>query len=196
MLLSLLSQMVISKITCILECFKAQNLTISEFLIHILSDGSLIQDTLVQDLSQNALTLLSVLMKHLQRIKSNVNSDSLFGLLKSQLQSDVQNLIFYGDDWQFGASSAQAQQLEEFQLDQMADKMAAISPHLWDLLETLLSATQKPSHSSTDFTSSNQEEEEYWEKADEIRLEEIIELISGDVPAQQQRLAAHQTECV
>ncbi|KAG6884204.1 hypothetical protein C0992_006774 [Termitomyces sp. T32_za158] len=175
------------KITCILDSFKAQKISISDFLIHIVSDQSFYGDTLVQDLSHNATRLLSALTEHLQKIEHTVDiNDSIFGLLKSQLCSDVKKLITHGDEWQFGASSARAHQLEEFQLDQMADKMARISPCLWNILETLLSSTQKASSSSQSLDSKSldstfpDQEEEYWEQADDIGLEGIIEIISGD----------------
>ena len=79
---------------------------------------------------------------------------------------------------------ASAEQLETFQVEVMAERMETLAPHLWVLLNKLLSATgagaTKKSQAAVD-TSSKTQDDSYWDSFDDIDLEGVIEAL-GDIP--------------
>ena len=58
------------------------------------------------------------------------------------LKDETQRLVFQSEKqlegWQFGAMHAQAEQFEQFQIDERARQLAAISPQLWFLITSVV----------------------------------------------------------
>ncbi|KAG6807359.1 hypothetical protein H0H92_007874 [Tricholoma furcatifolium] len=123
----------------------------------------------------------------------NKISQSIHHLVRSQLRMDIQNLVNYDDKWQFGASSAKARQVEEFQLEQMGKTMASMSPNLWALIDTLLSATRK---STVDPLPMDDDDDEYWDQTHDMDLEGIIEAMVEDKTAKERRLATRRQAAI
>ncbi|KAG6823306.1 hypothetical protein H0H92_010661 [Tricholoma furcatifolium] len=136
------------KILRLLQSFEAQNISVSSLLLHVLSDSTGACQPFLTDLRRNAPKLISQLL-HLNPKMDNLEvGDSLFEALALQAQAEVKSLILNGSNWQFGVSSASAQQLDNFRLELMAKEISEKSPHLWSLLDMLLSATKKHSDMS------------------------------------------------
>ncbi|KAF8228540.1 hypothetical protein L208DRAFT_1101256, partial [Tricholoma matsutake] len=58
---------------------------------------------------------------------------------EKQYQSEIQELVKMKNGWQFNVLHASAEQIEMFQIEVMAEKIESLAPHLWVLLDKLLS---------------------------------------------------------
>ncbi len=75
--------------------------------------------------------------------------------------------------WHFSAIHAEANQIEDFMLDDMVTQMEVLAPSLWHLLSALV--TQKPSAKHNYGGSElDEEEEKYWRKLDGLEDENLI----------------------
>ncbi|KAF4566199.1 hypothetical protein EYR36_011614 [Pleurotus pulmonarius] len=64
--------------------------------------------------------------------------------VKSKYADEISALVDRDNGLHFSASTASAQQISDFRIEEMAKKMQVLAPHVWNLLDTLLSALRKP----------------------------------------------------
>ncbi|KAI6002202.1 hypothetical protein F5J12DRAFT_686107, partial [Pisolithus orientalis] len=99
--------------------------------------------------------------------------------------------------WHFRASSASTKQLEDFSLQQMAQKMGEGTPKWWGLLGTLLDDKGsgelggQNEHIMNETLESEREFGNYWDEVDEIDLEGMINKLTGEYPSVKERCANH-----
>jgi hypothetical protein len=125
------------KVLGILQFMLDSGTTISEFLSHIFEDSDYDNHPAVRDIADNIQAILSSLFNHhalrypvLQWALTITNSDHA---------NSIQTLTRASQGWHFSASNASAEQLQEFELEDMADSMESDTPHLWRMIKGLLS---------------------------------------------------------
>ncbi|KAF8240352.1 hypothetical protein L208DRAFT_1374386 [Tricholoma matsutake] len=178
----------------ILRLFDSESLTISKFLQVLLSSRQYADHPLVVDLVQSHSHTISLFCLHgafegpaLQWVHESA---------EKQYQSEIQELVKMKNGWQFNALHASAEQIEMFQIEVMAEKMESLAPHLWVLLDKLLSATGTGESKNRAAAGTGCEilqetdDADYWDSFDEIDLQGVIEEF-GDIPQthEQKRLA-------
>jgi hypothetical protein len=125
--------------------FETWNISISEFITFLLSTPSLKNCSLVQDLCVNGAEISLTINTAFPSSSAPV-SDVLFQKICDHLKDETQRLVSQSEKqgWQFGAMHAQAEQFEQFRIDEMARQLAAISPRLWLFIGSLISSKYKP----------------------------------------------------
>ena len=127
-----------------LRSFDTHGITISSLILHLLSEPTLQKHPQVSDLRVHAHILTSALTQPISFDSTMIRDLKwAFEAVKGRYKYEVQQLILDGEEWQFGASQMMAQQIEDFKVKKMAGQMKDVAPELWDLLDTLLSATKK-----------------------------------------------------
>ena len=148
-----------STIKDILLYFHERNLSFSDILLTLLSDGDFSTEPIVTDLKMKSDAIIAALSKTKQ---------DLVQVYKRELTE----LVRPDNGAHFNAASVSAKQLESFRVDDTAAGMARIAPCLWDLLDVLLANGQ-----TTDLADEG-EDEEYWEHMDfpqdSDELEQVI----------------------
>jgi hypothetical protein len=122
-----------SYVAPILLYFHQNNLLLSDFLLTLLSDVQLSTDPIVNDLKIKSDKVVTVLL--------NTSTDFMqaqHDAMKQIYKAEVTELAKPDHGLHFSASNVSVEQLESFQMDEMATRMAQIAPYLWDLLDTLL----------------------------------------------------------
>jgi hypothetical protein len=182
----------------LLAAFHASHTTIHQFLHYLLTELFLRHDPLVIDLHNHKSEVISLLQSLSIRVTpSSMDIGSAYDLVQKGFRDEVQMLILNGKEWQFGAAQATVKQILEFRLDEMAKKMQKIAPRLWDVLGILLSATKTIQQQSESMPSgADEDDEEYWVHIDTHSLEGIIEMITQDQKAREQRRKARRTALV
>ena len=174
----------------ILKVFSAHNVTVSSFILYLLSDPILENECL--DVRAQAGTLISALVAS---ASDSDNIDWVYPLARNMLQHELKNLLLNGEEWQLSATRLKASQVHEFRMDKMATAFAAEAPMLWDLLEYLLSAgSQVISNNSA--SSIEEEDEELWADFD---LEGIINFImtqADPMPVKEKKNASRRAAIV
>ena len=105
--------------------------------------------------------------------------------VKAKYMEEIRAMILVAAGWHFSVKNAEPDQFENFDLEEMAQKMAARSPFLWDLLGDLLTADkqmerrrlqhlikkQRKKSNEKDSQEGLEEEDKYW-----IEDEDVAEL--------------------
>jgi hypothetical protein len=65
--------------------------------------------------------------------------------MKARYASSIRELTRKEHGWHFSALRASAKQLEDFRIEDMAEKMKNLAPELWDMLGSVLLADRKQS---------------------------------------------------
>ena len=120
-------------VTPIILYFHQNNLLLSDFLLALLSDVQLSTDPIVNDLKIKSDKVVIALLN-----TSTEMMQAQHDAMKQIYKTKVTELAKPGHRLHFSASNVSVEQLESFQMDEMATGMAQITPFLWDLLYTLL----------------------------------------------------------
>ncbi|KAJ3559556.1 hypothetical protein NM688_g272 [Phlebia brevispora] len=113
-------------------------LKLSDLIIEILTTPE--YKNLARDLLVHEELILSALLQHSESL-------ALGWLQKNYVDSlikEVQELTRKETGWHFAAARANADQIDEFHIEEMAQQMGSVAPFIWSLLESLLSANEKP----------------------------------------------------
>ena len=137
-----------STIKHVLLYFYERNLSFSDILLTLLSDGEFSTEPIVTDLKIKSDAIIAALSKTKQ---------DLVQVYKRELTE----LVRPDNGAHFNAASVSAEQLESFRVDDTAAGMAQIAPCLWNLLDILLLPDAKTTN-----VADEGEEEEYWEHMD------------------------------
>jgi hypothetical protein len=65
------------------------------------------------------------------------------GKIKIEYAQLIRDLADKDNGWHFSAANTSAKQLQDFRIEDMAARMKALAPELWDLLGLLLSANHQ-----------------------------------------------------
>jgi hypothetical protein len=65
------------------------------------------------------------------------------GKIKTEYAQLIRDLADKDNGWHFSAANTSAKQLQDFRIEDMAARMKALAPELWDLLGLLLSANHQ-----------------------------------------------------
>ena len=129
------------KVSAILQFMSDSGTTISEFLSYILEDQDFDNHPALQDIKDNIKAILSSLFDH-RTLRYPVLQWALMVVNCDHARS-IQNLTRTSEGWHFSASNASADQIQDFQLEDMAERMENTTPHLWKTVNGLLSADPK-----------------------------------------------------
>ena len=125
----------------VIKSLETHNVTASNFVL-LLLQGNRLQDLpCTQNLINQADAILEAFYEHPKSSKSALTWAS--DLMKSRYAESVQELANKENGWHFGALRASAQKLQEFWIEDMAQKMEELTPELWDLLGLMLSADKR-----------------------------------------------------
>jgi hypothetical protein len=94
--------------------------------------------------------ILTALKAHPQTSKSTLEWAS--DMMKAQYAQSIQELTKTEHGWHFSALRASAKQLEDFRIEDMAEKMQQLAPELWDMLGVVLSADRRQIRTKTGFS--------------------------------------------
>ena len=161
------------KVSAILQFMSDSGTTISEFLGYIFEDRDFDNHPALQDIKDNIKGILSSLFDH-RTLHYPVLQWALMVVNRDHARS-IQNLTRTSEGWHFSASNASANQIQDFQLEDMAERMENTTPHLWKTVKGLLSADPKQVRRRSsqdlelaDYDDDQEEEEddaEFWEDA-------------------------------
>ncbi|KAF8868756.1 hypothetical protein BD779DRAFT_1459301 [Infundibulicybe gibba] len=111
--------------------------------------------------------------------------------IKKEFDMEVENMLSREKGWQFKAVHASAQQIERFQIEEMAEKMAKHAPKVWGVLGSLVSDQRSLARGNkTNIQDGSREDrmevddpeddiEDYWSSFDTVDLEGIIESLTA-----------------
>ncbi|KAJ7817699.1 hypothetical protein B0H14DRAFT_2228986, partial [Mycena olivaceomarginata] len=114
--------------------------TASDFVITLLERESYRDHTCTTSLVDKTPEIIDLFSKH------PGSAQSTFAWARKAIQKKTAEsikLLTANRDWHFDASHASAQQLEDFQIEEMAQQMKRMAPDLWNLLHLLLSKDHK-----------------------------------------------------
>jgi hypothetical protein len=126
-----------------LESLETHNVTISQLVLSLLQDPMLQNQVAVDNLVSHTTEILAALEVHPRTSKETLKWAS--NLMKAWYASSIRELTRKEHGWHFSALQASAKQLEDFQIEDMAEKMQTLAPELWDMLGEVLSADRKQS---------------------------------------------------
>ena len=171
--------------------FEAWNISISEFITFLLSTPSLQNSSLVQDLHVNG-AVISLTIDTAFPSSSAPISDALFQRICDHLKDETQRLVIQSEKqgWQFGAMHAQAEQFEQFRIDEMAKQLAINSPQLWLFIGSLISPTYKPD----ELLEVNVSDLDGIGEASHPDLDDMIQELTDDKPTREARKVARVKE--
>jgi hypothetical protein len=126
-----------------LESLETHNVTISQLVLSLLRDPRLHNQVAVDNLVSHTTEILTALEVHPHTSKETLKWAS--NLMKARYASSIRELTRKEHGWHFSALRASAKQLEDFRIEDMAEKMRNLAPELWDMLGEVLSADRKQS---------------------------------------------------
>lgn len=185
-------------ISAVVSVFASSNITISDFIFHILTSTSGTERFLRDNLLLYADALSEGLIKHPKRTHSNLQWATEY--VKSKYAGEIRDLVQRNSGWHFSASTATADQLQEFRIEEMAERMQQIAPQLWDLVGLLLSAV-KPIKSDlsgdSEMSGPDEEEEEYlWQQVGDLDLGEIVEFLEEESRSTREKRLAKRRQAI
>jgi hypothetical protein len=104
-----------SAIHHILATFRAQNINISEFLICLLSSAHFSEDPLVHNLQTNAATITRSLLK--LNDPALMDTHTFHEITRTVYQREIKKLVQKENGWQFNATHASVDQLNQFRIE-------------------------------------------------------------------------------
>ncbi|KAJ7733399.1 hypothetical protein DFH07DRAFT_944866 [Mycena maculata] len=129
-----------SQITRIASVLEQEAVTASDFVITLLERESYRDHPCTTSLVEKAPEIIDLFSKHPR------SAQSTFTWARKIIQkktADSIKLLTANQDWHFDAGHASAEQLEDFQIEEMAQSMKEMAPDLWNLLHLLLSKDHK-----------------------------------------------------
>ena len=173
------------KFYTLVATFEAWDIKVSDFITFLLSTSSLQNNALVHDLCING-AVIAFAINAAFPFASTTLSDVVFQRICDYLKEETQNLISQSEKlgWQFGAMHAQAEQVKQFRIDDMARQMTTISPRLWHLIGSLISSKFAPE----DFLDVNISDLDAIDDSELTDLQDIggmIQELTEDKPAQE-----------
>ncbi|KAF8152227.1 hypothetical protein B0H34DRAFT_821021 [Crassisporium funariophilum] len=176
----------------------ANGTTISNVLMELLSDTKYQSHPMVTDLCAHADQLCAVLQFASTTASWGKNQDNgqwAFNYVKRKYKDEIRKLVVDIPEFKFSAVHASAEQIDEFKVDEMADKIKDVAPNLWDILGELLESPRKTKvdgNLGEERNRSNHQPDQHWAECDEVDLEGIISDITQPAAREQQKDAKRQ----
>jgi hypothetical protein len=142
-----------------LESLESHNVTVLQLVLSLLRDPRLQNQAAVDNLVSHTTEILMALADNSWTSKSTLEWAS--NLMKARYASSIRELARKEHGWHFSALRASAKQLEDFRIEDMAEKMKKLAPELWDMLGSVLSADRKQSQSKTGLSDEHKADGDY-----------------------------------
>jgi hypothetical protein len=130
-----------TQISALLTTLDHQRLSIPGFIISILRHPSFTDHSAVENLVNHSDDVLDAFLDHPRTARSTLAW--AHGKIKTEYAQLIRDLADKDNGWHFSAANTSAKQLQDFRIEDMAARMKALAPELWDLLGLLLSANHQ-----------------------------------------------------
>ncbi|KIK80263.1 hypothetical protein PAXRUDRAFT_766419 [Paxillus rubicundulus Ve08.2h10] len=173
--------------TAVFEALEHCQTTASQFLKTVLTHWQYDNQPIVQDLLLHSTEVLGTFLAH--PIKAQDFMQHCAELILDLYLKEICHAASKDGGWHFGASTATTQQLEDFNLDDMAWDLKAHAPRLWTFVGLLMQCDEKQKGGSGkkdvdgDVVMDKQSmdmEQDYWNEVDEVDFEEFIEGLTAE----------------
>jgi hypothetical protein len=131
----------INAASSILQFISQNHTTIRELVVFVLHNSSFSQHPLVLDIIQHPHDLLSCISDTCHQPPL---IDWAIELANRSHVKSIQELSGKENGWHFGALHASVAQIQDFRLEEMAQKMRSTAPALWNTIISLLCVNNKP----------------------------------------------------
>jgi len=173
----------------VLQALEICRLSVSQFLISILTSRQYDNHPLLKDLLKNSGAIFSAVVAHpLHQTNEPLINWCTRNITKTY-QSELFALTSKHAGWHFNARSTTTKQLEEFDIKTMAQDIGHHAPKLWDFLGTLVRlAMECGGHQDGGMEAdikmglegTSDQDHGYWEEIEEINLEGFIDILTLD----------------
>ena len=115
--------------------FQDVNISVSDYIIQLLEDSTLQDHPQTLDLLHSATDIITAISQqpNAQKLALSWASDAVKRRYLSEMKSLVEN-----QEWQFNASHASAEKLDNFRIEGMALTMKRLAPDVWAMLDLLM----------------------------------------------------------
>ena len=154
------------QVDAILEAFDRIGISVSAFIIRLLTDRHFTHNKTVINLRENS-----------HHITELLTGDSTLKwaitIIKDRCAQEVCELSGKANGSHFSISHTSVEQLEDFSIEVMGEEMQQRAPVLWDLFEVLLAARRKGVSNATLQDADYDDEASLWEQLDDELDEEM-----------------------
>jgi len=121
----------------IVDYLAASGQTASQFMLSFFNDKDLVNHPVndILELGQSKL-ILDAFLSHPKT--STSTSTWAHNVAKKKYALSIKSLAHKSHGWHFNAFRASAKQLEDFRIEDMAERMRELEPELWDLMDLML----------------------------------------------------------
>ncbi|KAI6035831.1 hypothetical protein EDC04DRAFT_2604826 [Pisolithus marmoratus] len=121
------------KVDYLLNTMQLLQITLPQFILGLLSSKKHKNDPIVLNFTSQINNIIEVVNKYLETGKKNIQALANKITMKTYV-SKIETIAVEGSGLHFNAAHANVQQLEEFDIDDLAWKMKADAPYLWETL--------------------------------------------------------------
>lgn len=126
---------------------EAKQITASDVVLALLKAPDLQEHPLSQDLVSRTEEVLSAFRSNPHSSQSTMEWAN--SAIKAKYAGSIRAMTDVRNGWHFGAATASAEQLQDFRIEEMAEKMQEMAPELWDMLGLMLSADARQTKKRT-----------------------------------------------
>lgn len=174
--------MLAAQTTAILDALLVQNISVSDFLLHLLDSPYFSRHPSTVELAKRTPEIIAAFFRH--PTSSSLALAWAHKTIKYVYSKAIANLSRKENGWHFSALHASAKQLTTFNINKMADEMYRLEPELWELVEMMLTGDSKATQGMREIEQVHNhdihmrdvaeldEEELYWANQEEIMLED------------------------
>ncbi|KIK94085.1 hypothetical protein PAXRUDRAFT_95979, partial [Paxillus rubicundulus Ve08.2h10] len=120
----------------VLNALERSQITVSQFILSILTQHQYNEHPVVRDLLFHSPDILSAFLKHSRRNHKLLQCSTRF--VQDSYLRELREVASKDSGWHFGALSATTKQLEEFDIEEMAQDIVRRAPGLSELFGVLL----------------------------------------------------------
>ena len=128
--------------TAILDAFDASGCSIPDLIIALLTERRFKSSAYTAELLQQSGNVLRSLLTH-AKLPRNAEKVACEALHRVYVR-EIKDLVKPSAGWNFSAQRATPEDIDDFDLEDLASDVADKAPRLWALLDILLSAKNKP----------------------------------------------------
>ncbi|KAG1889332.1 hypothetical protein F4604DRAFT_1569200 [Suillus subluteus] len=186
----------------IIIAFESAGIKVSQFILTLLTCQQFNNHTIVRDLLSHSNDIFVAFLKH-----PTPNSPSASHLVQEIYTAEVCRLASKDSGSHFGASSATTEQLEQFNVEDMAQGMIHSTPELWALLGAVLGGGEKYSLPASDEvdgdgdavmddSQDSKDNDSYWGQVDAVDLEGFINGLASENVTKKNICASHRSAII
>ncbi|KAF8120000.1 hypothetical protein EV363DRAFT_1408618 [Boletus edulis] len=172
----------------LLDALENGPINVAEFVVALLTNPAYEGHPVVADLGTHAEKIFGAFLQHSATHGKFIQQS--FAVVEEAYLQEVRALASEDSGSHFGAATATVQQLEEFDVEEMAHTMETRAPRMWHMLESVLLTRHERqglgiagSMGSIDQSGEDESTEsadDYWNQVEEIDLEGIIHQLTGN----------------